>query len=64
MADYPELLTLNEVAAVLRLKPVTIKAWRLQHKNLKFRKIGGRVMVHRDDLRGFIERAGKDGGVD
>ena len=50
MADYPELLTLDEVAAVLRLKPVTIRSWRLSRKNLLFRKIGGKVLVHREDL--------------
>jgi excisionase family DNA binding protein len=63
MADYPESLTLDEVAALLRLKPVTIRSWRLQRKNLKFRKIGGRVLVHRDDLIRFVEESGKDGGA-
>ena len=63
MPDLPELLTISEVATILRVRPVTIRSWRLQHKNLNFRKIGGRVMVHRDELRRFIEQAGKDGGV-
>jgi len=56
-----ELLTLPETAQVLRLKVSTIRAWRLQGKFLSFRKIGGRVLVHRRDLDAFIERAKSKG---
>ena len=51
------LLTLKEAAALLRIKLSTIRAWKLQGKFLTFRKIGGRVLVHRDDIQRFIEKA-------
>jgi excisionase family DNA binding protein len=52
-----ELLTLAEAARVLRLAVSTLRSWRLQGKFLTFRKIGGRVLIHRDDLARLIERS-------
>jgi excisionase family DNA binding protein len=49
-----ELLTLNEAATLLRLKLSTLRAWRLAHKHLNFRKIGGKVLVLRSDIERFI----------
>jgi hypothetical protein len=50
-----ELLTMAEVARTLRLAVSTLRSWRLQGKFLTFRKIGGRVLVHRADLVRLIE---------
>jgi excisionase family DNA binding protein len=52
------LLTIPEAAKVLRVAVSTLRAWKLQGKFLTFRKIGGRILVHRDDIARFIE-AGK-----
>ena len=52
------LLTMKEAAALLRIKLSTIRAWKLQGKFLTFRKIGGRILVHKDDIARFID-AGK-----
>ena len=50
------LLTLPEAAKLLRLKVSTLRAWRLQRK-IPFRKIGGRILMHRDDIARLIEQA-------
>jgi excisionase family DNA binding protein len=55
MDSTVELLTIAEAAKVLRVAVSTMRSWRLQGKFLVFRKIGGRVLVHRDDLAQFIE---------
>jgi excisionase family DNA binding protein len=52
------LLTIPEAAKVLRVAVSTLRAWKLQGKFLTFRKIGGRILVHRDDIARFID-AGK-----
>jgi excisionase family DNA binding protein len=59
---HSELLTLVEVAATLRVKVSTIRSWRLQRKHLVFRKIGGKVLVHRDDLASLIASAAGGAG--
>jgi excisionase family DNA binding protein len=51
-----QLLTLGEAAAILRVKISTIRAWRLQRKHLTFRKLGGKVLVHKNDIERLIER--------
>jgi excisionase family DNA binding protein len=51
------LLTMKEAAALLRVKLSTIRSWKLQGKFLTFRKIGGRVLVHKDDIARYIENA-------
>lgn len=48
---------MKEAAALLRIKLSTIRAWKLQGKFLTFRKIGGRVLVHRDDIARYIDKA-------
>ena len=54
--DSQELLTIQEAAKVLRLSVSTLRAWRLQRR-IPFRKIGGKVLLHKDDIRRFIEQA-------
>jgi excisionase family DNA binding protein len=51
------LLTIPEAAKLLRVTVSTLRAWKLQGKFLTFRKIGGRVLVHRDDIQRFIDKA-------
>jgi excisionase family DNA binding protein len=57
MDTEANLLTLPEAAKLLRLKESTLRAWRLAHKHLNFRKIGGRVLVLRADLEKFVARS-------
>lgn len=52
-----DLLTLAEAARALRIKVSTLKAWRLAKKHLPFRKIGGKVLVRRDDINRFINES-------
>lgn len=52
--EKQELLTLPEAAKVLRVTISTLRAWRLQRR-LPFRKIGGKVLLHSDDIQKFIE---------
>ena len=49
-----ELLTLAEVAEKARVKVSTVRAWRLERRNLLFVKLGGTVLVRREDLEAFI----------
>lgn len=57
MDVHTDLLTLPEAAKFLRIQLSTIKAWRLAKKHLPFRKIGGKVLVHRDDIERFIAKS-------
>ena len=50
----PEILTVPEAAALLRLQPSTLRAWILQRK-IKFVKLGRRaVRFRRADLEAMI----------
>lgn len=49
------LLTLEESASILRLKVSTLRAWRLQRKNLSFLRVGGRIRVRAADVAEFLE---------
>ena len=49
-----ELLTVPEAAALLRLKPSTIRAW-VCHKRIPYVKLGGRlVRIRRADAEALI----------
>jgi excisionase family DNA binding protein len=50
------LLTLSEVAEVLRLNPRTVRAY-VQRGEIEARIIGGRWRFRRGDLDAFFERA-------
>lgn len=52
-----ELLTMGEASGILRVKLSTLRAWRLQRKHLAFRKVGGKVLVHRADVNRLIEKS-------
>jgi excisionase family DNA binding protein len=49
-----ELLNLSEAASMLRLRPSTLRAWRLNQSHLPFVKIGRRVFVRRSDLQDLV----------
>jgi excisionase family DNA binding protein len=49
-----ELLTVPEAAALLRLKPSTIRAWVCQRK-IPFVKLGRLVRIKRSDAKALIE---------
>ena len=51
-----ELLTIDERAARLRLKPSTIRAW-IHKRKIPYCKIGGRVFIRRADIDALIERS-------
>ena len=55
MEVQSELLTLTEASKVLRVKVSTLRSWRLKG-TLPFRKLGGKVLLHRDDIHQFIEK--------
>jgi predicted DNA-binding transcriptional regulator AlpA len=48
-------LDVNEAAAYLRLKKRTLDNMRWQGIGPRFRKHGGRVVYHRDDLKAWSE---------
>ena len=56
-ADIPFMLTTEQAAQVLDVKPATLVAWR-HHKRypLKFRRIGRCIRYMRDDVLEFLER--------
>jgi excisionase family DNA binding protein len=47
--DYPQLLTVTEAAALLRVQISTIYVWTSKRK-VPFRKVGGRLRFDRDEL--------------
>jgi hypothetical protein len=49
-----ELMTLNETAKFLRLKISTLRAWRLNKRNLAFVRLGRKVFVRRADAEALI----------
>jgi hypothetical protein len=53
-----ELLTPDEVCAVLKVRPQTLADWRFYGRELcKHIKIGGLVRYRRDDLLAYLEGA-------
>lgn len=64
METNSDLLTVPEVAQLLRLRPSTIRAW-LLHRRLPHFKVGRRVFVSRTDALALLESsrvpAGRDG---
>ena len=51
-----DLLTVPEAAALLRLKPSTIRAWTGQRR-IPFVKVGRLVRIRRSDLESLITRS-------
>jgi excisionase family DNA binding protein len=49
--------TIEETAAILKIKPRTVRAW-IEQGKLKSFKLGEHlVRIHEDDLQDFIDRA-------
>jgi excisionase family DNA binding protein len=53
--DFEALLTPDEAARMLNVEPVTLAAWRMQHRALPFVKIGRLVRYRPADVRQLIE---------
>lgn len=53
MHNTCELLTVNEAAAILRLRPSTVRAWVLRRK-IPYVKLGARVFIKRSDLESLL----------
>jgi excisionase family DNA binding protein len=49
-----DLLTVAEVAALLRLKPSTIRAWINQRNKIAFVRVGRLVRIRRSDVEAYI----------
>lgn len=47
------MLTINEAAAILRVKPATVRAWLTQGRLTRY-KAGGRTLVDEAEVRGLI----------
>lgn len=54
--NFEELLTVHEAANYLRIKPSTLRLWRLQGR-LPVVKIGGAIRFRREDLNSFIKES-------
>jgi len=54
LSDGNELLTVPETAALLRLRPSTIRAWTCQRK-IPFVKLGRLVRIKRSDAEALIQ---------
>ncbi len=54
-ANGTDLLTVAEVASLLRLKPSTVRAWVLRRR-IPYVKVGRLVRVRRADVEAVIER--------
>ena len=53
--EQSDLLTIEEAAGLLRLKPSTLRDWRYQRRKLPFLKFSRRVFVRRRDVEALIE---------
>ena len=51
------LLNETEAAAMLGLKPATLRRWRWEGRGPRFRKIGGAVRYRPEDLTIFVDSA-------
>ena len=60
--EMPELLTVAQVAEILRLKPQTIRNW-IDARTFPAMRIGRPVRVKREDLNASLE-AGSTAGTD
>ena len=55
MDQEHHLLTNEEAASYLRLRPQTLRVWRYKRKGPQFLKIGNKVCYRRDDLDRWLE---------
>jgi excisionase family DNA binding protein len=55
VAAVSKLLTVHEVASMLRVSVPTVRSWTYQRR-LPVVKLGRRVLYREDDIRQFIEK--------
>ena len=64
MSDIPEyLMTVDEVAALLRTCPSTVRYWRYAGYGPRSFKVGRRVLYARSDVLAFIDAAQREGSA-
>ena len=51
-----DIMTLDEVAAELRVPVQTVRYWRAQGRGPRFIKLGRRIVCRRADLVAYVER--------
>jgi len=56
MESNIKLLTTKEVAAFLKISPVTLEMWRAENKGPKFIKVGRYVRYSTTDLAEYVRR--------
>ena len=61
--DVMELLSCEETAKILGVRPQTLATWRLYGRPLPYCKIGRLVKYRRSDVLAFIEQSMKGGGA-
>ncbi|MCG7869730.1 MAG: helix-turn-helix domain-containing protein [Candidatus Thiodiazotropha taylori] len=61
MYALQSLISPDQAAQILGISPGTLQVWRSTGRyNLRFTKVGGRVMYRPEDLQAFIERRTMD----
>lgn len=61
----PLLLTERQLAALLQVKPGTLRTWRAEGKGPPARRMGDKIIrYHRDDVRAWIDGQPKAGGTE
>jgi len=50
------IFTIEEVAAILKIKPRTVRSW-IDSGKIKSFHIGDLLRIHEDDLQSFIDQA-------
>lgn len=59
--DIPKLLTVNEVAELVRTPESTLRYWRHVGRGPRSGKVGGRVMYREQDVIDWINQAFEEG---
>ena len=54
--DLDCLRDINQAAAILAVKPATLRAWVLARKNIAFVRVGRLIRFKQADLLAFIEK--------
>lgn len=63
MMNFPKLLTPEETAALIRVRPQTLAVWRSSKRYpLKWSKVGSRVVYLLDDVLAFLDA--RQGGLE
>ncbi len=62
MNDFPNLLTPEETARLLKINPGTLAVWRATNRyDLPYLKVGSHIRYREEDVLAFVERGGQRG---